>query len=161
MVSTLGLHWANDVVGALIQLRCALKPDGLFLGAFLGGSTLTELRQSLMAAEAELLGGAGSAPPELLRKMDGIGDAVIATDTYGRIRFLNPIAVALTGWSQADAAPASTCHSLDQHRIFNLLQKGFRNFVRNGFIWSRQDRQTRITRDTGTVSRMSCTTSCW
>jgi SAM-dependent methyltransferase len=52
VVSTLGLHWTNDVVGALIQVRQALKPDGLFLGAFLGGSTLTELRQALTEAEA-------------------------------------------------------------------------------------------------------------
>jgi len=59
VVSLLGLHWTNDVVGALIQIRRALKPDGLFIGAFLGGSTLTELRQSLMIAEAELTGGAG------------------------------------------------------------------------------------------------------
>jgi len=60
VVSTLGLHWTNDVVGALIQIRLALKPDGLFLGAFLGGQTLTELRQAMVAAEAEILGGAGS-----------------------------------------------------------------------------------------------------
>lgn len=60
VVSTLGLHWVNDVVGALIQMRRALKPDGLFIGAFLGGQTLTELRQSLLSAEAELFGGAGS-----------------------------------------------------------------------------------------------------
>jgi SAM-dependent methyltransferase len=59
VVSTLGLHWANDVVGALIQIRLALKPDGLFIGSLLGGATLTELRQSLLAAEAELTGGAG------------------------------------------------------------------------------------------------------
>jgi SAM-dependent methyltransferase len=59
-VSTTGLHWTNDVVGALIQVRRALKPDGLFVGAFLGGTTLTELRQAMTAAEAEILGGAGS-----------------------------------------------------------------------------------------------------
>ena len=59
IVSTLGLHWTNDVVGTLIQIRQALKPDGLFVGAFLGGQTLTELRQSLVAAESEILGGAG------------------------------------------------------------------------------------------------------
>jgi len=59
VVSTLALHWTNDVPGALIQIRRALKPDGLFLGAILGGSTLTELRQSLTAAEAELSDGAG------------------------------------------------------------------------------------------------------
>lgn len=58
-VSSLALHWTNDVVGALIQVRRALKPDGLFIGAFLGGSTLTELRQVLMAAEAELAPGVG------------------------------------------------------------------------------------------------------
>lgn len=60
VVSTLGLHWTNDVVGALVQARLALKPDGLFLGALLGGATLTELRQSLVAAESEILSGAGS-----------------------------------------------------------------------------------------------------
>jgi SAM-dependent methyltransferase len=59
VVSTLALHWVNDLPGALIQIRRALKPDGLFLGAILGGSTLTELRQSLTAAEAELSDGAG------------------------------------------------------------------------------------------------------
>jgi SAM-dependent methyltransferase len=59
VVSTLALHWANDLPGALIQIRQALRPDGLFVGAVLGGSSLTELRQSLTAAEAELVGGAG------------------------------------------------------------------------------------------------------
>jgi SAM-dependent methyltransferase len=59
VVSLLSLHWTNDLVGALIQIRQALKPDGLFLGALFGGLTLTELRQSLTQAEAELLGGAG------------------------------------------------------------------------------------------------------
>ena len=59
VVSALALHWVNDVPGALIQIRRALKPDGLFLGAMLGGATLTELRQALTAAEAELTDGAG------------------------------------------------------------------------------------------------------
>ncbi|MFZ5671058.1 MAG: methyltransferase domain-containing protein [Pseudomonadota bacterium] len=57
-VSTLALHWTNDLVGALAQIRRALRPDGLFIGAFLGGATLTELRQSLLEAEADLTGGA-------------------------------------------------------------------------------------------------------
>lgn len=58
-VSTLALHWVNDLPGALVQIRRALKPDGLFIAAMLGGSTLTELRQALVAAEAEVSGGAG------------------------------------------------------------------------------------------------------
>ncbi|MFN9032426.1 MAG: methyltransferase domain-containing protein [Alphaproteobacteria bacterium] len=59
IVSSLSLHWANDVIGALVQARLALKPDGLCIGALFGGATLTELRQALTAAELELTGGAG------------------------------------------------------------------------------------------------------
>ena len=59
VVSSLALHWVNDLPGTLIQLRRALKPDGLFLGAIFGGQTLTELRQCLIEAESELSGGAG------------------------------------------------------------------------------------------------------
>jgi len=73
IVSTLGLHWTNDVVGALIQIRRALKPDGLFLGAFLGGATLTELRQALTDAEAEILGGAGSRVSPFADSRDAAG----------------------------------------------------------------------------------------
>ena len=73
IVSTLGLHWTNDVVGALIQVRQALKPDGLFLGAFLGGATLTELRQALTEAESEILGGAGSRVSPFADSRDAAG----------------------------------------------------------------------------------------
>jgi NADH dehydrogenase [ubiquinone] 1 alpha subcomplex assembly factor 5 len=58
VVSNLALHWVNDLPGALIQIRRALKPDGLLLAALLGGGTLAELREALMAAELELEGGA-------------------------------------------------------------------------------------------------------
>ena len=57
LVLACGLHWVNDLPGTLLQVRQALKPDGFFLGAFLGADTLFELRQSLMAAEEELDGG--------------------------------------------------------------------------------------------------------
>ena len=57
VIANLSLHWVNDLPGALAQIRYALKPDGFFLGAMLGGETLTELRQSLMQAEMTLLGG--------------------------------------------------------------------------------------------------------
>jgi SAM-dependent methyltransferase len=56
-VSVLALHTVNDLPGTLVQIRRALKPDGLFLAALLGGDTLTELRQSFALAEAELEGG--------------------------------------------------------------------------------------------------------
>jgi len=57
VASALSLHWTNDLPGALIQIRRALVPDGLFLGAIFGGDTLTELRQSLGEAEIEREGG--------------------------------------------------------------------------------------------------------
>ena len=57
VTSVLSLHLANDLPGALIQMRRALRPDGLFLGALLGGDTLIELRQAFMMAETETLGG--------------------------------------------------------------------------------------------------------
>ena len=56
-LSVLALHLVNDLPGVMAQVRRALKPDGLFLVALLGGDTLTELRQSFAAAEAEIEGG--------------------------------------------------------------------------------------------------------
>jgi SAM-dependent methyltransferase len=56
-VSLLALQAVNDLPGTLIQLRRALRPDGLFLGCLLGGATLTELRQSFAQAESEVEGG--------------------------------------------------------------------------------------------------------
>lgn len=58
IVSLLALHSVNDLPGALIQIRRALKPDGLFLGCLMGGESLNELRQSLTAAESEIRSGA-------------------------------------------------------------------------------------------------------
>ena len=58
VVSALALQTVNDLPGALVQVRRALKPDGLFLAAMLGGDTLSELRASFAAAEAEVEGGA-------------------------------------------------------------------------------------------------------
>ena len=59
IVSCLSLHWTNDLPGALLQARRALKPDGLFLATLLGGETLVELRQALLDAELAETGGAG------------------------------------------------------------------------------------------------------
>lgn len=58
VVSGLALQLINDLPGTLLQIRRALKPDGLLLAAMLGGETLTELRQAWLAAEDEIEGGA-------------------------------------------------------------------------------------------------------
>lgn len=56
-ISALAFQFVNDLPGVLAQIRRALRPDGLLLAAMVGGDTLTELRQSFAAAEAELEGG--------------------------------------------------------------------------------------------------------
>ncbi|CAN0920560.1 Putative methyltransferase At1g22800, mitochondrial [Linum grandiflorum] len=57
VISCLGLHWTNDLPGAMIQAKLALKPDGLFLAAILGGETLKELRTACTVAQMEREGG--------------------------------------------------------------------------------------------------------
>ncbi|WP_425408056.1 class I SAM-dependent methyltransferase [Hyphococcus sp.] len=56
-ISLLTLHAANDVVGALAQIRKALKPDGLFIAAAFGEETLGNLKRALFQAESEMTGG--------------------------------------------------------------------------------------------------------
>ena len=74
IISLLSLHSVNDLPGALVQIRRALKPDGLFLGCLFGAGTLTELRTSLMQAEVGITGGAAQriAPLPGLQDMAGL-----------------------------------------------------------------------------------------
>ena len=73
-VSALALQSVNDLPGALVQIRRALKPDGLFLGAMLGGKTLQELRAVLTEVESEIYGGVSPrvAPFADVRDMGGL-----------------------------------------------------------------------------------------
>lgn len=73
-VSALALQHVNDLPGTLLQVRRALKPDGLFLAGLLGGATLTELRQAFLQAESETEGGASPrvAPFAELRDLGGL-----------------------------------------------------------------------------------------
>jgi SAM-dependent methyltransferase len=86
VVSGLALQAANDLPGVLVQVRHALRPDGLFLAALLGGDTLTELRQSFAVAESDLEGGASPrvAPFADVREMGALlqraGFALPVTD---------------------------------------------------------------------------------
>lgn len=73
VISVLDLHWVNDLPGSLLQINRALKPDGLFLAAMLGGDTLFELRQALLAAEAELEGGASPRTSPMVELRDAAG----------------------------------------------------------------------------------------
>ena len=96
-VSLLALQGVNDLPGALIQIRRALKPDGLLVAALLGGGTLAELRQAFAEAEAELEGGASPrvAPFADLRDIGGLlqraGFALpVADSDIFRVRYASP-----------------------------------------------------------------------
>ena len=73
-LSALAFQFVNDLPGVLAQIRRALRPDGLLLAALIGGDTLTELRQSFAAAEAECEGGVSPrvAPFGDLRDIGGL-----------------------------------------------------------------------------------------
>ncbi|EKE08953.1 MAG: SAM-dependent methyltransferase [uncultured bacterium] len=70
IISCLQAHWINDLPGFLKVIRAALKNEGLFLAALLGGQTLVELRESLVQAELELKGGASCRISPMLHSAD-------------------------------------------------------------------------------------------
>lgn len=86
-VSGLALQFSDDLPGVFAQVRQALKPDGLFLAALVGGATLQELRQAFAAAEIEVEGGVSPrvAPFADVRDMGGLlqraGLALPVTDS--------------------------------------------------------------------------------
>lgn len=73
IVSLMTLHWANDLPGALSQIRRALRPDGLFLGTLLGAGTLKELRAVLTEVELAERGGAQARVSPFADGFDGAG----------------------------------------------------------------------------------------
>lgn len=73
VVSLMTLHWANDLPGALSQIRAVLRPDGLFLGTLLGAGTLKELRAVLTEAELAERGGAQARVSPFADGFDGAG----------------------------------------------------------------------------------------
>lgn len=100
VLSVLLLHWVNDLPGTLLQLRRALKPDGLLLVSLLAGDTLVELRECLMAAELAEEGGVSprvspfAEPRELGGLLQRAGFAMPVVDS-DRLTATYPDALAL------------------------------------------------------------------
>lgn len=94
VINALALHWANDPVGQLVQMRRALRPDGLMIATMFGGETLHELRSALAEAETEIEGGLSPrvAPMGEIRELGGliqragmalpVADSVVLNVTY-------------------------------------------------------------------------------
>ena len=100
VTSALSLQFTNDLPGALVQIRRALRPDGLFLAALAGGDTLTELRQAFAQAEAEIEDGISPrvAPFADVRELGALlqraGFALPVTDVDRiTVRYASPIAL--------------------------------------------------------------------
>lgn len=100
VVHAMGLHWADDPVGQVVQCARALMPDGLFLSAAFGGSTLTELRKALAQAETQVMGGLSPrvAPMAEVRDMGALlqraGLALPVADTLRKtVTYPNAIAL--------------------------------------------------------------------
>ncbi len=115
VMSSLGLHWVNDLPGALLQIRQALKPDGLFLAAMLGGRTLVELREAWLEGELATTGGVSprvspfADPADLggLLQRAGFALPVVDSDTLD-VTYPDPLALMrdLRGMGEANAATA-------------------------------------------------------
>jgi SAM-dependent methyltransferase len=100
VVSALALQFVNDLPGTLIQIRRALKPDGLLLAAMIGGESLAELRAAFAEAEAEVEGGVSPrvAPFADLRELGALlqraGLALPVTDVDRvTVRYASPLAL--------------------------------------------------------------------
>jgi SAM-dependent methyltransferase len=98
IISFWGLHHVNDLPGALVQIRQALTPDGVFLAALPGNENLRELRAAFLDAESTLLGGARPHihPFADLRDLAGLmqraGFALpVADSDVVNVRYQNPL----------------------------------------------------------------------
>jgi len=115
IVSALALHWVNDLPGTLLQIRRALRPDGLFLAALLGGDTLVELRAAMAAAEIATEGGIAprvspmidTADAGALMQRAGFALPMVDVDTI-TVRYRSPLALMreLRGMGESNAVAA-------------------------------------------------------
>jgi hypothetical protein len=124
--SILDLQTANDVPGLLIQMRRALKPDGLLMACLFAGDTLTELRQSWLAAETIMAGGVSPrvAPMIDMRELGGL---------LQRAGFALPVAdLDRTIVRYADAV--ALIHEIHQLGLSNCLEDRSRKPVTRGLL---------------------------
>jgi len=125
-VSVLSLQYVNDLPGVLAQIRSLLRPDGLFIGVVLGGATLRELRQTMLQAEAEVMGGAS---PRVMPFID-VRDA---GGLLQRAGFALPVAdVEMLSVTYANAL--DLCRELKLMGATNVLQERSRVPMTRGLL---------------------------
>ena len=111
VIHAMSLHWANDLVGQMIQARRALRPDGLFLGVLFGGATLNELRTAFAQAEADLNG-------SLTPRIAPMGEIRDLGALLQRAGFALPV---------ADSLPLKVSYASPTHLMHDLRAMGETN----------------------------------
>ena len=126
IIHALCAHSSNDLVGQFIQIRRALKPDGLMIVVMFGGQTLQELRASLAEAEAEIRGGLAPriAPMGEIRDLGGL---------ISRSGLALPVADAI-GFNVTYASPLRLMHDLRAMGETNCQSAQERTFLRRDVL---------------------------
>ncbi len=143
IIHGLGLHWADDPVGQIIQCRRALKDDGLFLAVTFGGKTLHELRASLAQAEVEITGGLSPriAPMGEIRDLGALlqrsGLALPVADTVPlKVTYESPWALMkdLRAMGEGNALNDRIRHPTRRSVLIRASEIYVENFMENGRI---------------------------
>ncbi len=140
VLGNLSLHWVNDLPGALLQIRRALKPDGLFLAAMLGGETLKELRHAFCEAEMAEEGGisprlsplAGVRDLGYLLSRAGFALPVVDADTI-TVSYADPLKLMrdLRGMGESNAVTARR-KSFSRRRTIMATAEKYRDTFADG-----------------------------
>ena len=112
IVSVGALDGVNDLPGALLLARRALRPDGLFLGAFAGAGSLPRLRRAMLAADSVQGGAAPHIHPQI--------DVRAAGDLLTRAGFALPV---------VDAQPVDVRFSTLMDLVRDLRAMGATNIL--------------------------------
>ncbi len=131
VIHAMSLHWANDLVGQLVQCRRALRPDGLLIASLLGGQTLATLRAALAESEIAVTGGLSPriAPMAEIRDLGGL---------LQRAGFALPVADS-TPYNVSYATPAHLLRDLRAMGESNALSARQRHFSRSAILKRLQD----------------------
>ena len=143
VIHAMGLHWANDPVGQLVQCRRALRADGHFIALMFGGQTLSELRMSLAQAESDITGGLSPRvlPMGEIRDLGGLlqraGLALPVADSFTKTllyRDIYHLMRDLRAFGENNALTARPRHPT-RRAIFNRADQIYRaSFGQNGLL---------------------------
>jgi len=108
------------------RIRESERSSRILRAATVGGAALVlALLVALILVIRRDLAGRARAEARLRTTLHSIGDAVLATDTDGRITFVNPVCEQLTGWASGDA------HGRDVEEVFRIVNESTRQRVEN------------------------------